>query len=77
VLFRSAACATAWRLQREDRSDTPTPFRLRGGPLIPIVGITALVGVLTTLRRSEWAAIGSALFALMILYNFTWRKRVI
>jgi amino acid transporter len=72
-----AACATAWRLQREDRSETATPFRLRGGALIPIVGIAALIGVLTTLRRSEWAAIGSALFVLMMLYNFTWRNRVV
>lgn len=72
-----AGCAAAWRLQREDRSDTATPFRLRGGPLIPIIGIAALIGVLTTLRRSEWAAIGLALLALIILYGFTGRKRVI
>jgi L-asparagine transporter-like permease len=72
-----AACATAWRLQREERSDTATPFRLCGGPLIPIIGIAALIGVLATLRRSEWAAIGLALLALSVLYGFTGRKRVI
>ncbi len=68
-------CAAAWRLQRDDRVDTSVPFRLRGGPLIPAVGITALVGVLATLRRAEWIAIGSALVALMILYGLTRRKR--
>jgi APA family basic amino acid/polyamine antiporter len=70
-----AACATAWRLQREDCSDTATPFRLRGGPMIPMAGIAALIGVLTTLRRSEWIAIGSALLALTILYGFAWRRQ--
>jgi amino acid transporter len=72
-----ACCATAWRLQREDRSDTAAPFRLRGGPLIPIVGIAALIGVLSTLRRSEWAAISAALLALIALYGLTGRRRVV
>jgi amino acid transporter len=71
-----AGCATAWRLQREHRSDTASPFRLRGGPLIPLLGIVALLGVLCTLRRSEWTAIGCALAALMIIYGLARRKRV-
>ena len=72
-----AGCAAAWQLQREDRSDTAIPFRLRGGPLIPIIGIVALVGVLATLQAPEWAAIGIALLVLMVLYVLTDRKRAI
>jgi APA family basic amino acid/polyamine antiporter len=70
-----ATCATAWRLQRQNRTDTAAPFRLRGGSTIPLVGIAALTGVLTTLRRPEWVAIGSALLALTVLYGLTWRRQ--
>jgi amino acid transporter len=62
-------CAAAWWLQRRDVRGEGTPFLLLGGPLIPLVGFAGLVLVLTTLQRAEWAAIGYALAAVILIYG--------
>lgn len=65
-------CAAAWWLQRHDRRDQHgqgTPFMLRGGPLIPLIGCAGLVLILTTLQRAEWLAIGYALLAVIAVYG--------
>ena len=36
-------CAAAWRLQQSDRRGEGTPFQLRGGALIPLIGCAGLV----------------------------------
>jgi basic amino acid/polyamine antiporter, APA family len=61
-------CAAAWRLQHRDQRGEGTPFRLLGGPLIPLIGCAGLILVLSTLQKSEWQAIGYALLALMVIY---------
>ena len=62
-------CAAAWRLQQRDVRGEGKPFLLRGGPLIPLVGLAGLVLVLSTLQRAEWAAIGYALLAVIAVYG--------
>ena len=63
-----AVCAAAWQLQRRDVHSEGAPFNLRGGALIPLIGGAGLVIVLSTLQRAEWAAIGYALLALIVVY---------
>jgi APA family basic amino acid/polyamine antiporter len=62
-------CAAAWRLQYSDQRGEGTPFQLRGGPLIPLIGCAGLVLVLSTLQKNEWHAIGYALLALIAIYG--------
>lgn len=67
-------CAAAWQLQRrgagldEGGSAGAAPFVLPGGGLIPLLGIVALLAVLTTLSAPEWRAIGITVFAVGLLY---------
>ena len=59
----------AWRAQRIDlRDGDAAPFRLPGGPAIPVVSLAAMLAIVTTLKADEWAAIGIALGALVVVY---------
>ncbi len=62
------SCAAAWQLERRNINDTASPFRLRGGPTIPLIAIAALILILTTLRPAEWIALGSASAAVSALF---------
>lgn len=68
-------CAAAWRLQYTRAGGGEVPLRLRGGPLMPAIGILGLLAILTTLKRPEWIAIGCALFAACVLYASTRQSR--
>jgi basic amino acid/polyamine antiporter, APA family len=67
-----ASCAAAWELQRRDVAQVQTekPLRLPGGPILPRLSIAALCGVLLTLEREEWFAIGYALAGITVLYGW-------
>jgi len=64
-----ASCAAAWQLQRRHIAQAQKPLHLPGGPLIPLLGIAGLGGILSTLERAEWFAIGCALLGIAILYS--------
>jgi amino acid transporter len=65
-----ASCAAAWQLQHRNIGAAQKPLRLPGGPLLPAVGIIALGGILTTLERAEWWAIGCALVGIAAVFAF-------
>lgn len=72
-----ACCAAAWRLQQKNVSQSGPPFQLRGGILIPLIGIVGLLFILCTLRRPEWIAIGCTVLAVGFLYTLTrWCRRI-
>jgi L-asparagine transporter-like permease len=59
----------AWRAQALDlRERRERPFRLPGGAVIPVVAVTAMIAIVTTLKTAEWAAIGVALAVLVVVY---------
>ncbi|HZF99312.1 MAG TPA: APC family permease [Pseudoxanthomonas sp.] len=60
---------SAWRAQRIDLRERGEPFVLKGGPLIPLLGVTAMLLIVATLSAKEWLAIGVALGALVVLYG--------
>jgi amino acid transporter len=64
-------CAATWRLQYARAGDDQTPLQLRGGPLMPAIGICGLLAILATLKRPEWIALGCAMFAACVLYVAT------
>lgn len=64
-------CASAWQLQRRGMVSASggAPFRLPGGAWpLPVLACALLAWVLTTLKADEWAAIGVALAAIVLLY---------
>ena len=64
-----AVALAAWKLQRDARTEHGEPFRLPGGAwLIPAVSVAAMVAILTTMSRNEWAAIAGSLVALVAIY---------
>lgn len=68
-------CAAAWRLAQTLEGGSDATPRLRGGALIPVIGIVGLVVILATLERREWVAIGSATLAVCLLYVATGKAR--
>lgn len=62
-------CAAAWHLERRGVATHGTPFALPGGPSLPLVGISALVLVLSTLPALQWLAIAIALLAALAMYG--------
>jgi amino acid transporter len=60
--------AAAWKLQRQGRADHGAPFELRGGALVPLLAIAAMLAILATLKRDEWSAIGTALAVLVVIH---------
>lgn len=59
----------AWRGQRVDLRERGQPFVLWGGPLVPLLGVVAMVLIVTTLTGKEWLAIGVALAGLVLVYG--------
>jgi basic amino acid/polyamine antiporter, APA family len=69
-------CAAAWQLQRQNVGAESTPVRLHGGALIPLTAIAALLGILSTLQRAEWIAMGGVSVAIGCLYAAVlWTRR--
>lgn len=62
--------AAAWRAQSRDlRDGDATPFRLPGGFALPLISLAAMAAIVATLKPDEWAAIGIALAALVLVYG--------
>lgn len=64
-------CLAAWKLERSGTTSHGAPFRLIGGPLIPLLGVALMIAVLTTLSRDEWLALAVALAILSALFVVT------
>ncbi len=58
----------AWRAQHIDLRERGEPFRLPGGPIIPLISLLAMVAIVATLSAKEWLAIGIALAVLVVVY---------
>lgn len=59
----------AWRAQRIDLRERGKPFVLWGGPLVPLLGLVAMLLIVATLSGKEWMAIGVALAGLVLVYG--------
>ena len=60
---------SAWRGQQLGLRERGEPFVLWGGPLVPLLGVVAMLLIVTTLTGKEWLAIGLALAALVLVYG--------
>ena len=69
ILVYVLVSLAAWRAQRIDLRERGEPFVLPGGPLIPLLGVVAMLLILVTLTAKEWVAIGMALGMLVLVYG--------
>jgi amino acid transporter len=70
LLVYMGVALAAWVLQRRDVRLTAEPFRLPGGPLIPLAAFAAITFVIASaVSAKEWLAVGAALSLATIAYG--------
>lgn len=67
-------CAAALVLQRRKVGEGGNPFRLLGGPVIPVAAMALVLALATTLALREWAALGAAVALATVLYWISARR---
>lgn len=67
-LVYTVVALAAWRLQARGVAERGAPFRMPGGPLVPLVAAAIMTAILFTLKREEWRAIVISLGALVAIY---------
>jgi basic amino acid/polyamine antiporter, APA family len=68
LLIYLATCLAAIELKRRDvRSDGP-PFRLRGGPVVPLLACVVVVWMLSSASRTEFISVAAVLVVASVLY---------
>jgi len=76
VLLLYAACSlAAWRLRRLDVRAGGVPFRVPAAGVVPIAACLAILWLLTSVRREEWAALATALGIASLLFAVTAKSR--
>lgn len=69
LVLYGACAAAAWELRRRNiRQEGATPFRVPGGPVIPIVTILLITWLLTSITREEWTVLGITLGVATLLF---------
>jgi basic amino acid/polyamine antiporter, APA family len=69
LVLYAACAAAAWELRRRNiRQDGASPFRVPGGPVIPIITILLITWLLTSITRAEWTVLGITLGVASILF---------
>ena len=70
LLIYLACCLATLELRRRDiRADGP-PFRVPGGPAVPLLASAVIVWLLTGASRAEFAAVAAMLVVASVLYRF-------
>ena len=76
LLIYLASCLAAIELKRRDvRSDGP-PFRLRGGPMVPLLACLVVVWMLSSASRTEFIAVAAVLVVASLLYVIRPRRGI-
>ncbi len=69
LLVYLACCLAAIQLQRRDvRVEGAVPFRLRGGPIIPILASTIIIWLMSSSTRQEFVSLGEMLIAATVVF---------
>lgn len=74
TLFAFAiVCAGVWIL-RYKRPEQPRPFRVRGGPLVPLLGVTSCLYLMASLPLATWMRMLVWMVVGLVIY-FTYARR--
>ncbi|HET7630706.1 MAG TPA: APC family permease [Gemmatimonadaceae bacterium] len=75
LLAYLGCCAAAWELHRRDVRADGEPFRLPGGPAIPIAAALLVLGLLSSITLPEWSLAAIVLALASLVFAFTRRAR--
>jgi basic amino acid/polyamine antiporter, APA family len=68
LLYAACAAATMVLRKRGIRQDGATPFKVPGGPVIPVVAILLIGWLLTSITREEWTVLGLTLGVASVIF---------
>lgn len=68
LLVDLACCVSVLELRRRDVCAEGTPFRVAGGPIVPILAIAVVVWLLASARVVEYLAVAAVMVVATILY---------
>lgn len=74
LLYAAVALATLLLRRRGIRHEGGLPFRVPGGPLVPLVTVALIAWLLTSITAEEWGALLITLAAASALYGITQLK---
>lgn len=68
-------CIAAWELRRRDVRAGGIPFRVPGGPVVPVLAIAVIVWLLTSATAREFGTVAIALAAAAVLFLLSRLRR--
>lgn len=74
LLVDMACCLAVLELRRRDVRTEGTPFRIAGGPVVPLLACAVVVWLLTSARAVEVLAVGGVLVISSVLYLLQRRR---
>jgi amino acid transporter len=75
LVVYAACCVAAWELRRRNVQSGGTPFRVPGAGVVPVLACLVIAGLLTSIRRDEWAVLAIVLVAASAIFALTRRSR--
>jgi basic amino acid/polyamine antiporter, APA family len=61
-------CISAWELRRRNVEAGGIPFRIPGGPVVPILAVAVIVWILTNATLREFSMVGAVLVVASVLF---------
>jgi basic amino acid/polyamine antiporter, APA family len=69
-------CIAAWILRRRDvRAEGAVPFRMPGGPIVPVLAVAVIVWLLSSATMREFAIVGAVVAGAGLLYAASHAQR--
>lgn len=75
LLAYLGCAAAALQLRRRNVQTGGEPFRIPGGPIVPVLAMLTVTGLLSSITLDEWRAFVIALAAVTAIYFGTRRSR--
>ncbi len=61
-------CISAWELRRRNVEAGGIPFRIPGGPVVPILAVAVIVWILSNATLKEFSMVGAVLVVASVLF---------
>jgi amino acid transporter len=70
-----ASCIASWELRRRDVRGEGKPFRVAGGPVVPILACVVILALMTSITVAEWGRFAALVVVAMLLFAATRTRR--